>query len=121
MFNNWSFWQYSSTGSSGGISPLDLNVCHSDFKPLNAFIISNAVPASIHLIGAVVNTNGAFQFNFTNTPGTSFTVLVTTNAGLPLSNWTTLGAVIETSSGQYQFTDPQTTIYPQRYYRVRTP
>ena len=28
VFNNWSFWQYSDTGSSGGISPLDLDVCH---------------------------------------------------------------------------------------------
>jgi GH25 family lysozyme M1 (1,4-beta-N-acetylmuramidase) len=121
IFNNWSFWQYSATGSSGGINPLDLNVCHSDFKPLNSFLISNAVPVAILLIGSFVNANSAFQFNFTNPPGTSFTVLVATNVAVPLSNWTTLGAVTETSSGQYQFTDPQTTNYPQRYYRVRSP
>jgi T5SS/PEP-CTERM-associated repeat protein len=47
VFNNWSFWQYSATGSSGGISPLDLNVCHSEFKPLQSFVIpSNASPVA---------------------------------------------------------------------------
>jgi GH25 family lysozyme M1 (1,4-beta-N-acetylmuramidase) len=39
-FNNWSFWQYSSTGSSGGISPLDLNVCHSEMQALSAYVIT---------------------------------------------------------------------------------
>lgn len=39
VFDNWSFWQYSDIGSSGGISPLDLNICHSEFKPLDSFLI----------------------------------------------------------------------------------
>src|SRR2546423_772639 len=38
VFNNWCFWQYSSTGASGGISPLDLDVCHNEYKPLSSFI-----------------------------------------------------------------------------------
>ena len=39
VFNNWSFWQYDDAGSSGGISPLDLNVCHTEFKTLDSFLI----------------------------------------------------------------------------------
>jgi hypothetical protein len=40
---------------------------------------------------------------------------------MPLSNWTTLGAATEVSPGQFQFTDPQATNTPQRFYRVRSP
>lgn len=50
VFGNWSFWQYSASGSSGGISPLDLNVCHSEFKTLDSFLIpdtSSAIPPTI--------------------------------------------------------------------------
>jgi lysozyme len=39
VFNHWSFWQYSATGSSGGISPLDLNVVNSEYKTLATFIV----------------------------------------------------------------------------------
>lgn len=35
IFTNWSFWQYSWTGVSGGLSNLDLDVCHSEYKPLS--------------------------------------------------------------------------------------
>jgi alpha-tubulin suppressor-like RCC1 family protein len=66
-------------------------------------------------------TNGAFQFAFTSTPGGSFGVLAATNPAVPLSNWTSLTGLTETSSGQFQFTDPQATNTPRRFYRVRTP
>jgi lysozyme len=47
VFANWSFWQYSDSGSSGGISPLDLNVCHTEFKTLDSFLIpTNPAPVS---------------------------------------------------------------------------
>lgn len=39
VFNDWAFWQYDDFGSSGGITPLDLNVCHSESKSLNSFLI----------------------------------------------------------------------------------
>jgi len=45
VFNNWSFWQYSDTGNSGGISPLDLDVCHSEYKPLSSYRIPGASPS----------------------------------------------------------------------------
>ena len=65
--------------------------------------------------------NGAFQFNFTNQPGASFTVLTSTNVTLPLSNWTVLGSPVEGPAGQYQFTDTQATNSRQRFYSVKSP
>jgi hypothetical protein len=64
---------------------------------------------------------GAFQFGFTNLPGFSFTALASTNLQLPFADWTVAGNATEISSGVYQFTDPQATNSPQRFYRVRSP
>ncbi|MDW8309234.1 MAG: GH25 family lysozyme [Verrucomicrobiales bacterium] len=44
VFDNWAFWQYSDTGSAGGISPIDLNVCHTEFKPLVSHVIPPVEP-----------------------------------------------------------------------------
>jgi parallel beta helix pectate lyase-like protein len=67
--------------------------------------------------------NGSTQFTFTNLSDASSTVLASTNLTLPVSAWPTAGNAIETpaGSGQFQFTDPQATNYPQRFYRVRLP
>jgi hypothetical protein len=70
------------------------------------------------LVNPVLPGNGALQFSFTNPSGATFTVLASTDVGLPLSNWTVLGGVPETSPGQYQFTDPQAVNGPRRFYRV---
>ena len=74
-----------------------------------------------HLSGAVMLTNGGFQFSFTNVASANFTVLGTTNVSLPLSNWTPLGPATEIAPGQYQFTDAGSTSNAARYYRVRSP
>jgi len=63
--------------------------------------------------------NGSFQLNFTNTPGTTYTILATTNLSLSVSNWTNLGTATETAAGQFQFTDTQAAAKPVRFYRVR--
>ena len=63
--------------------------------------------------------NGSFRFDFTNTPGAIFTALA--SADLSPETRTVLGDVKEISAGQFQFTDPQTTNNPQRFYRVRSP
>jgi hypothetical protein len=67
--------------------------------------------------------NGAFQFVFTNTPGSTFTVWGATNAALPLASWYSLGSITENppGSGSYQFTDLQATNRPQCFYRVSSP
>ena len=63
---------------------------------------------------------GSFRFGLSNAAGASFTVWATTNIALPLSNWTLLGPATEFSPGQYRFTYPNATNYPQRFYRLRS-
>jgi large repetitive protein len=82
--------------------------------------ISVPVPTTTSLTDPRRLTNGAFQFAFTNSVGAIFSVLAATNPALPLTNWTALGGVAEVAPGQFQFTDPQATNTPSRFYRVRS-
>jgi WD40 repeat protein len=83
--------------------------------------VSTPVPTPPALTDAKILSNGSFQFAFTNSPGALFGVLAATNLALPASNWTALGGVTEVSLGHFQFSDPQATNNPQRFYRVRAP
>jgi GH25 family lysozyme M1 (1,4-beta-N-acetylmuramidase) len=118
VFTNWAFWQYG-TGSAGGISPIDLDVCHDEFEPLTSYLIPTPA-AGWHITSAMADAGG-FHVSFTNVPGTYFTLVATTNVTAALSNWTALGSATEISPGQFLFTDPQATNLPQRYYRIRSP
>lgn len=80
-----------------------------------------ASPPPVVLVQAMRLPNGAFQFSFTNSPGSTSTVITSTNADLPLASWTTLGSTVEINPGQYQFTDLPATNSPSRFYRVRFP
>jgi Galactose oxidase, central domain len=79
------------------------------------------VPTAATLTDAKKLTNGSFQFDFTNSVGALFGAVATTNLSLPLTNWTSLGGVAEISPGQFQFTDPEATNSPQRFYLIRAP
>jgi hypothetical protein len=57
----------------------------------------------------------------TNTSENTVTILTTTNLLLPLTNWTVLGTLTDSPPGHFQFTDPQATNRPLRFYRVRSP
>lgn len=82
----------------------------------------DAVPMPpIQLTNTTKPKGSACQFSFTNLPGLGFTVLATTNPALSLSHWTVVASAKEVSPGQYQFSDPQATNIPQRFYRVRSP
>lgn len=71
-----------------------------------------------HLAGTL--SGGNVGFNFASTPGTPFTVLVTTNIVLPVASWTVLGPLTEAPAGTFTFTAGPATNGP-RYYRVRSP
>ena len=75
------------------------------------------------IAGAVQLANGQAQIDFTNLAGGSFTVFATTNVALPFNTWSNLGTALElpAGSGQFQFTDPHTTNFPGRFYRVTSP
>jgi hypothetical protein len=68
-------------------------------------------------------TNGidGFRFTFTNAPRASFSVLSATNVELPGTNWTVLGAPLQTAPGVYEFVDADATNRPQRFYQLRSP
>jgi lysozyme len=119
VFNNWSFWQHSWTGTAGGITPLDLDVCHSEYKSLASYIIPTPTPV-FKLLGLNWGNDG-FHFFFTNVPGTHFTILTTTNLSLPISSWSQAGSASEGPAGTFQFTDTNATISTRGYYRVRSP
>ncbi len=77
------------------------------------------IPVPTTLAGRMA-TNGAFQITFTNTPGSLFAVLATTNLSLPVTNWTLLGGAGETGLGVFQFTHFPSNA-PQSFYRLRSP
>jgi hypothetical protein len=83
--------------------------------------ITASVPAMTTLTSVQTSTNGSVQFAFTNNPGAVLGVLASTNLSLPLSNWTKLSGVIETSPGQFQFNDPQVATRAQNFYRLFAP
>jgi hypothetical protein len=73
------------------------------------------------LAAPTVLNDGTVQFAFTSTPGASFTVLGSTDASLPMSNWTVLGPATEVAPGEYQFTDLQATNNSLQFYLLRQP
>jgi hypothetical protein len=82
---------------------------------------SSLVPTAPYLTDLTILGNGAFQFSFTNSIGTSFTVLSSTDVSLPLTGWTVIGNPVEVSPGQFQFTDSQGASGAVRFYCVRSP
>ncbi len=120
-----SFKLFTSTNYSGSFSSLALPAVGTGLVWKNDLLVDGSIQvistASIQINGAMITSGGAFQLSFTNTPGTSFSVVASTNISLPLSNWTSLGSVTETAPGQFQFTDSQTTNFPQRFYRITSP
>jgi len=73
------------------------------------------------LISVQLLAEGILQFDFTNNPSASFTVLSATNLSLPLSNWTVVGAATNIGSDIFQFTSQQGTNNSQLFYVIRSP
>jgi N-acetylneuraminic acid mutarotase len=87
----------------------------------SSIIFINPALNAIVLTHSTMLGNGTFQSSFTNLPTFGFSVLASTNLTVPAANWTVLSGATEISPGQYQFTDPQATNYPNLFYRVRWP
>jgi hypothetical protein len=61
-------------------------------------------------------TNGQFGFTLQGQPGVVFEIMATTNLALPISNWTSLGTLTNTT-GTVPFLDSSTSIN-HRFYRA---
>jgi hypothetical protein len=81
-------------------------------------VFQTAAPVTPPVISAheLLGT-GQFRLRFDSTPGTSFSVLVSTN----LADWNPLGPAVELTPGHFEFTDPEAPGHPTRFYRLRTP
>ena len=110
--------------------PFDSVAVHYDARPAcqdygTIFLADNMIvtpaPPPLILAGTTTLPDGAFQFSFTNTPNTPFTVFGATNPALPFSSWTALPGLTEAPPGQFQFTDSQAVSLPHRFYRVTSP
>ena len=75
----------------------------------------------IQVTGFGRSSSSSTQVRFAGESGVSYTVLMTTNCGLPMSNWSAVGSPTETAPGQFDFTDTTATNKTHRFYRVRSP
>lgn len=121
----------SATLAFTGARPFNYVIVHYDAPPptggdwgpifmADNLMVSPVSSTSFSLQGAML-PNGVFQVSFTNRPGASPSVLGTTNAALPLPNWTALGTASEIAPGQFQFTHTAATNRPAFFYRVLSP
>lgn len=76
---------------------------------------------NIHDVSLTAVGNNGFQFTFTNSNNVTFSVLASTNLGLPATEWTVLGTATNIGGGLYQFGNPISPGFPQRFYRLRFP
>lgn len=114
VFNNWSFWQYSDTGNSGGITPLDLNVCHDEFKQLDTFLI----PAVTNPVAPVITTQPQDRTVIVSN-NASFSVTVSVASSTPLTyQWRLHGtnipganaSVFTRNNAQFDHAGPHTVV-----------
>jgi hypothetical protein len=75
------------------------------------------VVTSINLAHFGFASSNAFQIQFTNTPGATFSLWTSTN----LRNWTQIGTATENSPGVYEASDSSATNCGVRFYQLRWP
>ena len=79
----------------------------------NVRLASTVTPALV----SPVSTNGRFSFTLQSETGLVFEILASTNVGLALSNWTSLGTITNVA-GTTPFSDPAGNL-SRRFYRAR--
>lgn len=104
-------------------------IVHYDARPITGgdwgpiFMADNMeitpAPLPIFLNNPTILPDGSFQFTFTNLPNRAFTIFGASDVAAPAVYWNALGAAIEVSPGEYQFTDPRALDVPNRFYQVR--
>lgn len=86
-------------------------------------LVSASAPGTL---SETVLGDGRLKLSFAGVMGgqnISYSMFATTNIALPITNWVQAGAATDSlaTPGQFQFTDPQSTNLPNRYYRARWP
>ena len=81
------------------------------------FQTSAAIPSRPTISGVMRLGDGRFRLQFTGLADANYTVIVSTN----LIDWADLGPAVETSPGQFDFTDTAAPNHPTRFYQLRSP
>ena len=67
------------------------------------------------------NGSGRMSLNLASAPGSTNRLWISTNLGLPMSQWRVIATNVASSNGLFQFTDTNTASLPKRFYRLSTP
>ena len=74
------------------------------------------IPSGVKISGN--STNGVMAIGGIGLPGSSY-VLEATTSLVPVILWTPLATNTANTSGVFQFSDPNTAVHPQRFYRIK--
>jgi len=74
------------------------------------------IPSGVKISGN--STNGVMGIGGIGLPGSSYVLEATTNL-VPVIIWTPLATNTANTSGVFQFSDPNTAVHPQRFYRIK--
>src|SRR6185503_11254282 len=85
------------------------------------FAVEQQFTIGLRIFEPLLLSNGHFQFSFTNQSSAVYEVLGTTNASLPVGQWSVLGLPTHLGGGLYQFTDLLAPNHAQRFYLLRQP
>ena len=96
------------------VQAVDTSFAGSPFAAEQQFTV--AAPRIIELL---MLGNGHFQFSFSNEASVIYAVLGSTNAALPLAQWTVLSPPVSLGGGLYRFTDTGAMGQAQRFYILR--
>jgi GH25 family lysozyme M1 (1,4-beta-N-acetylmuramidase) len=113
VFKNWSFWQYNYNGTAGGITPMDLDVCHDDYKPIESYIIP--APGALQLAIWRTTTNTIVV----SWPLNSIGFTLQRNAEVDSTNWVKVVLTPHVVAGRRQIVAPSPTGI--RFYRLVGP
>jgi hypothetical protein len=80
-----------------------------------AIVLTNTIP---NIIGVENGSNGSIMLSLGGAPGDTYVLEATTNLFLP-GGWQPVATNILGTSGLWQFTDPQATNFPHRFYRLK--
>ena len=105
-----SFDAFISSGKKGALSYADL---------LSLDVIGYKLSYLPPQLSGAKYVGSSYTLTFTNTPGTTYTVLATTNLALASTNWITLGTCTDSVPGNFQFTDTQAGTNKLRFYQLR--
>ncbi len=119
----------SETLAFSSAQPFDSVVVHYDARPPTCrdwgpiFMADNmqVVPAPPTLINAAKLFGGAVQFDFGYVQGATCSAYDSTDASIPLANWTFIDTPTEIAPGQYRFTDSGAVAAPVLFYLVTCP